>query len=38
MTIERESLLSKIRALLAKTLEAGCTEGEAWRRSARRKP
>jgi hypothetical protein len=29
MTIERESLLSKIRALLAKTLEAGCTEGEA---------
>jgi len=29
MTIEREGLLSKIRALLAKTLDAGCTEGEA---------
>jgi uncharacterized protein DUF2786 len=29
MTIERESLLSKIRALLAKTMDAGCTEGEA---------
>jgi hypothetical protein len=29
MTIERENLLSKIRALLAKTLDAGCTEQEA---------
>ena len=29
MTVERESLLSKIRALLAKTMEAGCTEEEA---------
>jgi Protein of unknown function (DUF2786) len=29
MTIEREKLLSKIRALLAKTLDAGCTEEEA---------
>jgi hypothetical protein len=29
MTIERESILNKIRALLAKTLDAGCTEGEA---------
>jgi len=29
MTIERESLLNKIRALLAKTMEAGCTEEEA---------
>jgi hypothetical protein len=29
MTVEREKLLSKIRALLAKTLEAGCTEDEA---------
>src|SRR5262245_35811120 len=29
MTKERDSILSKIRALLAKTLEAGCTEAEA---------
>jgi hypothetical protein len=29
MTKERESILSKIRALLAKTLEAGATEAEA---------
>jgi hypothetical protein len=29
VTIEREGVLNKIRALLAKTLEAGCTEGEA---------
>jgi hypothetical protein len=29
MTIERDSLLSKIRALLAKTMESGCTEAEA---------
>jgi hypothetical protein len=29
MTTEREGVLTKIRALLAKTLEAGCTEGEA---------
>jgi hypothetical protein len=29
MTTERERVLTKIRALLAKTLEAGCTEGEA---------
>jgi hypothetical protein len=29
MTIERENLLSKIRALLAKTMDAGCTEEEA---------
>jgi Protein of unknown function (DUF2786) len=29
MTIERESQLNKIRALLAKTMEAGCTEEEA---------
>jgi hypothetical protein len=32
MTIEREKVLTKIRALLAKTLEAGATEAEAWRR------
>jgi Protein of unknown function (DUF2786) len=29
MTIERESILNKIRALLAKTMDAGCTEEEA---------
>jgi Protein of unknown function (DUF2786) len=29
MTIERESLLNKIRALLAKTLDNGCSEAEA---------
>ena len=29
MSVERENLLSKIRALLAKTVEAGCTEEEA---------
>jgi hypothetical protein len=29
MTTEREGVLTKIRALLAKTLDAGCTEGEA---------
>jgi hypothetical protein len=29
MTIERESVLNKIRALLAKTLENGCSEAEA---------
>jgi len=29
MTIERESVLKKIRALLAKTMEAGCTKAEA---------
>jgi hypothetical protein len=29
MTIEREKLLSKIRALISKRLEAGCTEAEA---------
>jgi hypothetical protein len=29
MTTERESLLKKVRALLAKTIESGCTEGEA---------
>jgi hypothetical protein len=29
MTIERESLLNKIRALLAKTMENGCSEPEA---------
>jgi hypothetical protein len=29
MTIEREGLLNKIRALLSKTMDAGCTEGEA---------
>jgi hypothetical protein len=29
MTTQRESLLDKIRALLAKTVEAGCTESEA---------
>jgi Protein of unknown function (DUF2786) len=29
MTIERESVLNKIRALLAKTMEAGCSEAEA---------
>jgi Protein of unknown function (DUF2786) len=29
MTTEREDLLDKIRALLAKTIEAGCTEHEA---------
>src|SRR5215813_10707235 len=29
MTIERESILSKIRALLAKTMENGCSEAEA---------
>jgi Protein of unknown function (DUF2786) len=29
MTIERESLLNKIRALLAKTMENGCSEAEA---------
>jgi Protein of unknown function (DUF2786) len=29
MTIERENLLNKIRALLAKTMEAGCSEAEA---------
>jgi hypothetical protein len=29
MTQKREDLLAKIRALLSKTIEAGCTEGEA---------
>jgi hypothetical protein len=29
MTEKREELLAKIRALLSKTIEAGCTEGEA---------
>jgi hypothetical protein len=29
MTTDREGVLTKIRALLAKTLDAGCTEGEA---------
>jgi hypothetical protein len=29
VTIEREGVLTKIRALLAKTMEAGCTEAEA---------
>jgi uncharacterized protein DUF2786 len=29
MTIERESVLNKIRALLAKTMQAGCSEAEA---------
>jgi hypothetical protein len=29
MTTQRESLLDKIRALLAKTVENGCTESEA---------
>jgi len=29
MTQERDKLLEKIRALLSKTIEAGCTEGEA---------
>jgi Protein of unknown function (DUF2786) len=29
MTTEREGLLDKIRALLAKTVAAGCTESEA---------
>jgi hypothetical protein len=29
MTEKREQLLAKIRALLSKTIEAGCTEGEA---------
>jgi len=29
MTTEREGLLKKVRALLAKTMESGCTEGEA---------
>jgi hypothetical protein len=29
MTTEREGLLKKVRALLAKTIESGCTEGEA---------
>ena len=29
MTIERESVLNKIRALLAKTMENGCSEAEA---------
>ena len=29
MTQKREELLAKIRALLSKTIEAGCTEGEA---------
>src|SRR5262249_43973654 len=29
MMIEREKLLGKIRALLAKTMENGCSEGEA---------
>ena len=29
MTTQREGLLDKIRALLAKTMEAGCTEEEA---------
>jgi hypothetical protein len=29
MTQERESLIAKIKALLSKTIEAGCTEGEA---------
>ena len=31
MTIERESVLNKIRALLAKTMENGCSEAEAER-------
>ena len=29
MTTQREGLLGKIRALLAKTMESGCTESEA---------
>jgi Protein of unknown function (DUF2786) len=29
MTVERESILNKIRALLSKTLDKGCTEAEA---------
>jgi Protein of unknown function (DUF2786) len=29
MTVERENVLNKIRALLAKTMNAGCTEAEA---------
>jgi hypothetical protein len=29
MTVEREDVLNKIRALLAKTMDAGCTEAEA---------
>jgi Protein of unknown function (DUF2786) len=29
MTVEREGVLNKIRALLAKTMDAGCTEAEA---------
>jgi hypothetical protein len=29
MTIQREGLLNKVRALLAKTMESGCTEAEA---------
>jgi hypothetical protein len=29
MTTQRENLVGKVRALLAKTMEAGCTEGEA---------
>ena len=29
MTTERESVLNKIRALLAKTIENGCSEAEA---------
>jgi hypothetical protein len=29
MTIEREGLLKKVRGLLAKTMDNGCTEGEA---------
>jgi hypothetical protein len=29
MTIERETVLNKIRALLAKTLDNGCSEAEA---------
>jgi Protein of unknown function (DUF2786) len=29
MTIEREKILTKIRGLVTKTIEAGCTEAEA---------
>ena len=38
MTTQREGLLDKIRALLAKTVGSGCTESRRWRRSPRPAP
>ena len=35
---DRNSIIDKIKALLAKTVENGCTEGEMLRRSIKHRP